>query len=154
MKFKTLKTSETGKRLAALIEKKEDVEAQAQALAKEYDATRWNIGAGAVWGGISALILTDEPDTKLWRRKHAGWYPKKNSKAGKALAKRFEALPVVDKEDLNSCVGFGDRFFKTIGLNWMHEEYFGFAVGEDWEYEPPADCTEITVSEYNKIFRE
>ena len=34
-----------------------------------------------------------------------------------------------------------------------NDEYYGFIVGENWDFKIPEDCEEITVSEYNKLFK-
>lgn len=154
MKFKILRTSGTGKKLVEIEKKRSQGFKETKALAKEIGFFSWR---GAYWtsfGGISSVNWKDRknPDPKLWKKQDDGFYPKKNSKQGKELAMRLEALTMVSDVELGESVGFFGAPWKTIGINFGNEEWFGIEVGDDWEYEPPSDCIEITVSEYNSLF--
>lgn len=151
MYFKTLKTSETGKKIASVLKRKTEAENEAEKLVAEIGATKHADGYWAVFGGISRVDFEEDPDSKLWKREHDGWLPKRNTKKGKEIYNKIKALPVVNRFEVNEAVGFKGGPFKCIGLNWLHEYYYGFAVGDDWDFTPPEDCIEITVTEYKAM---
>lgn len=153
MKFKVSRNSETGKKLAPIEERAiEAFEAQRK-IAIELGFQGWQRGAFVAFGGIGSLIPKkgEKPDSKLWKKQWDGYYPKANSKEGKRLIKLLEELPTVEISELNMAVGFNEQYFKTIGISFIHKEFYVFSVGDDWEFEPPSDCIEITVSEYKRL---
>ncbi|WP_394749500.1 hypothetical protein [Spongiimicrobium salis] len=152
MKFKTKKTSWTGKRFALLQLEIDRAHLAASKLAKDLGAKSWRRAPFSVFGGISCLHFENEPDPKIWKKLHDGYSPKKNSKAGKDIHNRIMALPTIIVDRLNHCVGFEGGPFKSIGYNSNNADYFGFSVGDDWEFNAPDDCVEITVNEYKKLF--
>lgn len=154
MYFKTKKTSETGSNFTAMCEKKDESFKAAKALAKEVGMQSWRGGYWMAFGGMSSCIFKEKPDSKIWGKSQVEgeYYPKRNSKAGKAMYKRIEDLPTVSKGDLNACIGFKEPYFKTIGFSSSNDSYFGFEVGDDWNVKIPNDCVEITKTEYDKLF--
>lgn len=108
-------------------------------------------------GGIHSVKgFIEEPDKKHWRKVEAtsGYYPSKRTLKGREILKEFKAVPVVASRDINSCVGFDGEPFRTIGYNMMKPDsgYYGFQVGDDWRFTAPADCEEVTRSQYLEIF--
>lgn len=152
MKFKVLRESETGKRIAEIERMASLAHDDAKNLANDIGFEQWRGGYWCAFGGISCVMFKKVPDTKLWKKQEDGYYPKKNSKEGKELAQRFDALTVVSLKDLNESVGFGGAPWKHIGINFNNKDYFGFEVGDKWEYTPPSDCVEITHSEFRTLF--
>ena len=61
----------------------------------------------------------------------------------------------VTKEELNKCVGINLNESSSIGFAMADEEYFGFMVteiqAERSKFISPSDCTEITLTEFNKL---
>ena len=151
MKFKTLRTSETGKKFQAIVEKKEKAYDEAKSLADEIGFEQWRADRWAIFGGIEFVDFANQtPDPRIWKNTEFGAKPRRNTKAGKAMHERLEALTKVSRRELNMCVGYKSHF-GNIGFSYSNPDYFLFDVSERWELEVPADCEEITVSEYNKL---
>ena len=152
MKFKLKRSSDSGKKIEKiLIESRKCFKAQRE-LAKDLGFKSWRGGYWCCWGGISCAIFEEAPDSKLWMKEGDGYYPKRNSKAGKALAKRFENLPRVTPRQLNECVGF-DENMTHIGLNQSNEIFFGITAKDDWVLNS-SDLIEITNTDYKKLFKQ
>lgn len=154
MKFKTLRSSETGQNIAAIFSEMQVCRMAQAKLSKEIGFTQWRQASLAAFGGISCAIFDKPVDSKEWKKVHDGVYPKRNSRKGKTLEKKFATLPHISREGFNAAFGFTSheaKFQKIIGCNFSNEDYFLFDVGDDWDYEAPEDCEEITVSEYEEL---
>lgn len=151
MKFKTKKTSETGKKFMAVKERADSCFAAARELNAEVGAEQWR-GTYAVFGGISAFMFNNDYVAPKWMKKIGKneYKPLGNRKEGKALQAKMDALPVVTRRQLNICIGFNDRL-STIGFDWENDEYALFHISEKWGIKIPDDCTEITTTEYNQL---
>ena len=81
--------------------------------------------------------------------------PKLNCKKGKDIQKEIDSLPIVDIDELNNIVNYDSGGWKNthIGFNGTNEKYFGFIILDKWDIKMPIDCTEITASEYKKLFK-
>lgn len=158
MYFITKKESETGKKFQKIVDKLKVCLEDQKALAEKYGFTSWR---GAHWeaaGGIYSVIFPEGTtiDAKLWTQvKGKNEYrPRGNTKQGKAIQADFDKATVVTRAELNACIGLGESFFKSIGLEWNKDKYFCFKIEEDWTDVPiPADCTEITTSKYRELFK-
>ncbi len=159
MRFIFKKDSGTGKDFQAMIDKCTEYNKKAYDLAIELGGKAFRPGWGAIAGGISSIVFKPEnhPDPKLWKKSGAGrheFMPKKNSRAGKAIAKQIEDLPEVSIQDLNNLLGFTKiNPFSHPGYNLNNDEYFGFHFNDDWEFIPNEDMIEITVAEWNEKFK-
>lgn len=157
MKYITKRTSNTGKKLSAVLEKmKFCLDAQKE-LSKKYGFIAWRKDYLIVAGGFSSVMFpkTTEVDKTLWKNVNNSnneWMPKLNTKAGKAIGKEFTSLPCVKPFELNECVGYNTNAWESIGCDWSNEEYFGFDISEKWNYSPPADCKEVTTTRYKQLF--
>ena len=157
MKFKTKRTSETGKKFAIIEDRLQQSLKASQKLAKELGAKDFREAYWVAGGGISSLVFPHDftPPPYYKKVNHSSelneWMPKLNIKAGKEIMERINALPRVGIGELNKCIGFQEDMFKTIGFNMMNEEYFLFSAEEEWLDKLPADCEEITVGEYNAL---
>ena len=156
MKFKTKRDSETGKRFEALNIKSQDYHRQASEVARKYGATKWTLPFLSCYGGIASIIVEDESviDQKHWKKSRNienAWLPRLSTRVGKRISKEFEALPFVDFQELNKCVGFEGDFFTRIGFSFKNPDWFLFSVKESWNFTPPEDCIEITVKEYKEL---
>ncbi len=154
MKFKTLRTSKTGKKLAEISKKRQEARSAVLDLGEKWGFTKHRPDAFEVWGGVSAIVFDKEPDMKLWKK--AGhneneYMPRLNNKEGKKLGAILHGLPTVSSFDLNKCVGYNGAPISTIGFNSNNIKYYLFSVGDNWDFTPPKDCKEITVSEYKKL---
>lgn len=154
MYFITSKNSETGAKLAAIEQRmNEAIEAQ-KAMAKKYGIKEWRRGHWGVAGRFSSVIFSETPDLKVWKRVNGDkeFLPKLNNKEGKAIDTEFSRMPWVPYWQLNECVGIDNNQWGNIGVIFGHAELFGFSVPEEWEFESPGDCEEITTTEYKRIF--
>lgn len=150
MYYKTRVDSETGKKFTELQNKKDLLHNQNKQLAEKYGFSQWT-----VWSfgrDIATVLFDEEPDGKLWHKNKDGSYrPSKKVKAGKEIDKEFKSVSRLEMEDHNYPVGLKDPF-KRIGFNLTRKDFYGFEVGDDWEFEPPTDCEEITSIEYKSLF--
>lgn len=157
MKFKTKRSSETGKKFA-VVEKKADECLKAQKeLAKKIGYYSWRGSYACTFGGVSSVIFKDHRSVNkvLWKNVNKSvleWMPRLNNKEGKAIYEKMLALPRVSGHELNTCIDFNGSPFKTIGVSFLNKTYIGFEVSEDWKVKIPSDCEEITTTEYNKLF--
>jgi len=156
MKFKTLKTSETGKKFAAIQVKLHEAHEAVVALTEEIGANQWRPAYWVINSGISALFFPEDFQVprhfkKLHSSKGGGYMPRLDRLEGKLLQKKINSLPMVQIEELNMCVGFKEKIFKTIGYESTNKEYYLFSLKDDWKFVAPGDCEEITVSEYNRL---
>ena len=122
-------------------------------------AQKWRVGYWVAEGGVSAVIFNDPStvDKKTWKnvnRSKNEWMPRLNTPEGKEMDKKLSALPKVSIKELNACIGFQEQMFKTIGLYMGNKQYFGITAEDDWGIKPPPDCKEVTVTEYNSLFKE
>lgn len=154
MHFITKKTSETGKKFQKIAEKASEVTKANRAVAKEIGFDEWRRGYWLVFGGFSSIIFKDKPDEKVWKKNNGNeWLPRMNTKAGKEIQAKLDATPKVSIDELNQCIGFDGAPFKTIGYAQNNKDYFGFIVDEKWKVKIPKDCKEVTVSNYNELFK-
>jgi hypothetical protein len=66
---------------------------------------------------LTCMLFSVYPDTKIYKRKDSGWYPKKNCRQGKEIAKRIES---VETKNPDSCL-------EGIGLSYNSPEVFSGA---------------------------
>ena len=157
MKFKTLKTSETGKKFA-VVDKNISLAIKAtRKLAKEQNFKQWRGNRWGLAGGIYSVLFEETPDLSVWKKIAPNEYStKRSTKKGKEMWALLNELPVVFRHELNSCInldGFNFYGFNTIGFARGHKLYYGFEVGDEWAAKIPNDCEEITTTEYNKLFK-
>lgn len=152
MKFKTLRTSETGKKFESVEQRKNICFNKAKEIVEEVNADQWRGCAWTAFGGISALLFADGVQMpEYFKKDKFGCMPKMNTTKGKELHVRIKELPTVSILDLNMCIGYNERMKRTIGCDFSNKEYILFAIGDDWNIEIPSDCEEITVSEYKAL---
>lgn len=90
------------------IKEANEINAQAH---KEYRAILEEIGASLKYyvrdGRMCGIIFDNEPDEKLFKSRgyNAGWWPKKNCKAGKELCARIGAVKTRDVQGTLDTVG-------------------------------------------------
>lgn len=157
MYYKTLKTSETGKKIAEVLAKAMACEAEARKIVEVIGADQWRGAKGAIAGGISALIFSKGSNIPDYLREvaHKEYFPRRNVGQGRALGNAIKGLPLVAPWELNECVGYKPKWqFSHIGIVWEAlEENFLFHVSEKaaGDYLPPADCEEILTSEFLRL---
>lgn len=158
MYFKTKKDSETGKKFAKIVEKLTTIVMPAvRDFAVKHNIKQIRQAHWVAYGGISAAVFKENADKSGWKLRKGEsneYFPSQKTAKGKEIYKELTALPVIEIEDLNSCVNFLDQApFITIGFAYGNEDYFGFEASEKWkEFTPPEDCEEITTKEYKELF--
>ena len=157
MYFITKKDSETGKKFQKIIDKLDVCHKDQKALADKYGFTSWRRSSWEAAGGISSVTFHKSAtiDPKLWKlvKGKNEYSPRLNTKEGKALQAEFKQATVITKGELNACIGWGEDFIHSIGLDLNNDESFCFYIEEDWTDVPiPAECKEITNSKYKKLF--
>lgn len=152
--YKVDKTSEFGKKLNSILEKRYECYDAAKKLCDKYEFTKYREAYWCYFGGISACAdFKETPDPKIWKKVRRGEYmPKLNSIEGKAIQKEIEALPVIYRIDINEL--FGLDIFAGIGLTFSHPKFIGLNFSTDSRFAPkiiPSDLVEITCSEYENL---
>lgn len=157
MKFITLRTSATGKKYIALREKMDVAIKEQERLARKYKLKEWRSKNYTVAGGFSAVIFKDKinPDKKIWKfvnNSRNEYMPKMNVKEGKLIGQEFEAMPVVGIFEFSDAIKL-KKFLCQPGVSWLNKKYIGISIVDSWNHKMPSDCKEITVGEYEKIFK-
>lgn len=158
MKFITKRTSKTGKKFMALLDKIQECRVAQNKMSKEIGFSEWRGAYHVSFGGVSSVIFKDKKsvDKKVWKNVNGSdneWMPRLNTKIGKGIYLKLKSLPTISKEELNDCVGFKGNPFQSIGVNFTNKDFIGFELIEKWEYKAPEDCEEVTVTRYNKLFK-
>ena len=149
--YKTLKTSETGMKFAEVMAKSKELSGQIRKFCEEHDIISYQKPTYKMVGGLERVEFRNGviPDPNVWRKNGGFWSPRRNTKAGKAMAAILDALPELDVHELNMCIGFNGSPFRHIGLRKGSDTHQFFSVGAGWEdLVIPSDCVEITHSEY------
>lgn len=159
MYYKVLKTSETGKKIAAL-----DVEVQIafafqKAFIKKIGAERFLPAPFALCGGVLEVIFPTGhkvgPEWKIATKKYSSYSPKLTTEAGRALNAERVALPTIPIEALHGIINYVGNGFSRIGYSIVKEHYLYQIFEEDVpHYVPPQDCIEIKASEYHKLIED
>lgn len=148
------KESETGKKLQAIVDKKQECHKAVVAFADKYGFGEWRPDRMAAIGGISSCCsFKEEPLGSLWKQVGRGEYmPKRNNKKAKVISEELMSLPVISRRELNMCIGY-NSMFNSIGFVWSNKKFFGISIDEKWEFEPPQDCLEVTYTRYKEMFQ-
>lgn len=165
MYFITEKTSDTGKKFAEVVKKRNIAWKAAKAFAEKYNIIEWrpadivtdskNRTHFSMWGGISSMIFKQIPDKSIYKNVYGSskeWMPRRNKAAGLEIWKELDKLPVVTMDELNSAIGYKGDFNAHIGFAQTSKKFFGFITKSKWKIKIPADCKEVTETEYRKIF--
>jgi len=149
MKFKTRRDSETGKKFLKVHTKMLAAEAAAKKLMDELGAVQGWLKPWAVSGGLHALYFPKE--NKLPK---GAYRPSGKSKRGKAMQVVFDALPKVNRHELNMCIGWkGGAPFAVISVNFQNPEYVLYTGFDKEDFPTPPDCQEITNLEYKSLIK-
>lgn len=149
MFYKVTKGTDLYKKCESMLAKMKDYNNQAFELAKELGFGEIHIAYWSIGGGISILVSKKDQvvDEKIYRR-YKGWQTKwqvrKNTKVGKALQARLDALPMISYGDFNQELFNKYHMFGHPSMNIISEQgvvVFGFG---DQTYEDLKD-------ELNKI---
>lgn len=152
MKFKTLRTSETGKLLNQVVLKMAACKRAQDLVAKILGFTRYRHRNDVAYGGISCIIFDKPPSKQNWVKAQDGYLPRRKGKRNKHIANMIDSLPVVKASELCEAINlenFGE--FKLPGLSFSNKEYYLLDISDDWMYNPPEDCIKISEEEYKKL---
>lgn len=159
MYYKVPKSSPTGEQLTALRERIKSANDSALSLVQSVGAETFRPGYWAIGGGVSSIIFPagkpDKSELKHWKRgaQKGEYLPSERTKQGKELIAKIEALPRVLRDDLNRIVGYSHRW-NVCGIQWNKDaDYYLINFMENWEYQIPSDCIELTRSEYKDLSR-
>lgn len=155
MYYITKKDTETGKKFQVLQQKLKDIRKKQKEVADKFNLSCWVEKhfqvAGQIW--LVSFKEGEEIDLKNWKNHSEKFYlPKLNTKKGKEIQAEFDNIPIVSWKDLNACIGLKESSFH-IGFEFNNDTYFGFTTKEKWEVEVPADCEEITFTQWKEIFK-
>ena len=152
--FKTLKTSDTGKKFKNLDVNIKKAQKAQRDFSDKYNFNQWRPDRWEAFGGIEVCVdFIKEPDPKNWKMvSHGEYKPKRSTKEGKRINQEMKELPVVSHHELNMCIGFKEGApFKSIGFSSKSKNYTVFCLATNWKVKIPSDCEEITASEYENL---
>lgn len=155
MYYITKRDSETGKKFASFREKMKRAFQEQREMCNKYGFSHWRAKSSFSFGGISGVQFPNgfDIDMKVWKSiGTAQYYPRLTSKIGKLIHAEFEAMFTVEKDELNACIGYNE-IMNTIGFAFNNDEYFGFAIGKNWDVKIPDDCEEVLHSKYLELFK-
>jgi hypothetical protein len=157
MYFKIPKSSPTGQKLTALLDRMRAANDQAQKLIESFGAVQFRPGYWAIGGGVSSIIFPEgkpeKSERKHWKKgaQNGEYLPAERTPQGKEMTAQIEALPRVLRGDLNSILGY-KHLWNVVGIQWNHGgNYFLVNYRENWEYDAPADAIELTHSEWKVL---
>lgn len=152
--YKVPKDSETGKKLIIERNKINESSNAFFELATDLGAT----GAMIIPlnGQCTGFAFDVAPDLKVW--KYEGYpniyFPKGNSKAGKAILARINEIPQNGSTTLNKVVGVNYPF-SSIGCQCPENgNFYGISCGDKLQFTAPSDCIEITCTEYGNLSKQ
>ncbi len=157
MYYQVPKSSPTGEQLTALQERMQAANDAAMALITSIGAETFRYGQMTIAGGVSSIIFPagkpEKSELKHWKRGalKGEYMPSERTKLGKELIAKIETLPRVHRHELNSIVGYKHRW-NVCGIQWNKDkDYYLISMMENWEYQIPSDCIELTQSEYKEL---
>lgn len=161
MKFKVKKSSNLGQKIKAFYERRTACMEENTRFVKTLefgDDVSWyeRPGRYAGVGGIVIENITPEQKKKWKQTFFGGYFPKVNSKAGKELAKQFNAQPSIPKKVLGIMLGVSCALTQRPGLSPGHPEFYLVNFkDETWRSKTmPEDMVEITTREYHQLMGE
>lgn len=155
MKFKILKSSALGRNFMQLEARMKECHDEQVKLSEKYGFTSWRAAFWVFHGGISSVMFDsneiDKIDLKQFRRSRDEWVPNKRHKEGKAVAKEFSKLPVINVRAVNLLIGFKDPRLVHPGVFFGNKDYILLDVNDEWDCEKLDPSQEITTSEYKAL---
>ncbi len=154
--YRTLRTSATGQKLQAIQDKGVEANAAKERLREKYGWENTYASNEYIYGDISGVTFPTgtEVDMQMWKPDKSIAYnaysPRRGHKKGKAIYEEFRAVPRATRYDIDKIVGH-HQAFNHVGYTMENDTYFGFAVNAGWRVEVPADCEEITASQYEEL---
>ena len=149
--FKTPKGSETGRKFTALHEKIREAHKAAAEFCESVGGMSYRRVPSFAGGNVGAIVFDKDPDKRLWKKSKEAWTPRLNTREGKLLFGRMDALPGIPSWEINGCIGFNGADLCRIGIKHVEaSDYHYFHADPDWGIVPPEDCTEITYTEYSQ----
>lgn len=154
--YKTLKNSNTGNKLQALIDKGNEVEKQINSYMDELGAGRKYLvnGRYIFHTGICGILFSEIPDMKVWKNFQGfeNYYkPRLSSKLGKEIRTKLDSFDLIDRDEIGKTFGF-DSFLSDPGFqNRKESDFFGIGMDSNWFFNMPEEFTEITFTEYQKL---
>lgn len=149
--FKTSRNSETGLKVKAVLDRKEEIKANIELLKEKYGFNQHYCYDNELIG-ISVVSFDSEPDVKLWKNQTAiykGYTPRLSNKQGKAIQSDFRDAGVVCRHLLDEIIG--NKSISQCGFNFSIPDIYVFIIGENWKVEIPNDCVEISNMEYMEL---
>lgn len=153
--YKTSKKSETGLKIKAIFDRADEFDKQVDRLREKY-------GFKGVWknefyiSSLSAVNFDEEPDMKIWKKVKGtdGYYPRVKCK-DKELQKDFEDLNStrVRRDEIDKAIG-GSGFPHNAGFYPSSHDIYMFMIRDEYKYNIPEDCQEITNIEFSELRKE
>ena len=152
--WKIDKTSNTGKEIKKVLEEFKAINKRIKTLCDEFGTETYNTGYQTA--GIVAMKFDKEPDMSMFKyydKAKRLYAPKKSTKAGKSLLKRFEACGSLPRDVIDKIVG-NEEFLYTCGFEEKQECYV-ISTRDKWHDNPKfkltEDCKEIKWSDYKEL---
>lgn len=132
IKLQILKTSETGKKIIQLWERKSLHYQKSQDLAKELGFENAWIELGEIRGRIGGFSIPNESvDLKKYCRpdEHGMYRPRASQKE---TWEKIYKIGAIEKDELHKIIGIRLSFFERVGLEEL-EDSFIIEIEEEWQ---------------------
>lgn len=152
MKFKTKRTSETGKKFLELEKELRAAKEATLQFIDEIGAEAYRPGYFSLQGGIGEIYFPKGYEIPKYFKKSRwdGYVPNLKYKQGKILQAKINKLPTVRWDKANACIGY-EAIDSHIGYSFQHPDYILYTTKEKWNCPTPDDCEEITTTEFNEL---
>lgn len=151
--YKTSRSSETGLKIKALLDKADEFNKQVEVLRNKY-------GFGKTWTSsfyyrsLNIVEFQEEPDMANWKRikdVSNGYYPRARGK-NKEILQDFTDLNKgrIRRDELDTIIG-NEGVFTHAGFDFTIPDIYVFIVESNWKCKFPSDCEEISNVEYSKL---
>lgn len=153
--FKVEKSSNTGVKMQALIDKGKEISNAIHEYMKEIGSSDMYLTRErcVFQTGISGVEFSEAPDLKVWKKfpGFPNYYrPRLSSSEGKKIEEKLNSFGTIERDDINDVIGF-NSIHRQCGFASCNG-YFGFIIDSDWNHVMPNESIEITYSEYKKLF--
>lgn len=151
--YKTIRSSKTGLKVKALLDKADEFDKKVEVLRKKYGFSRiWY--SSFYYKSLDIVEFKEEPDMANWKKMKDvsnGYYPRTRGK-NKEILRDFTDLNEnqIRRDALDKIIGNKD-IFTQAGFDFTIPNIYVFIVESDWKCKMPKDCEEITNVEYNKL---
>ncbi len=161
MHFKTLKTSETGKKLQHLEDRLTNAMALSKYMIMQLKADGWKNASLCYSGGISEIEYKDPKAVPNYMKELStgNYMPNMESVEGRKVQSLIDELPTVTIREMNTAVGIDGKSLISAAFYFSNKKYYLWTIyakavdTKMAEVHLPKDCDLIKKEEYSKLMK-